>query len=125
MLEGHTNPVLRCAWSSNEKQIISASADGTIRTWDPAAGQEIAPTLYHFSHGWASLDHQNNRILACSPEAWRYVGWIVPDAVTGMPEWLPAETFRALPVVALWWESRVMTTRRHRQGAFCARRGSP
>jgi WD40 repeat protein len=97
-LQGHTGSVESCAWSPDGKRIVSASDDGTIRTWHAATGQEIAPTLYHFAQGWASLDHQNNRILACSPDAWRYLGWIVPDA-NGMPEWLPAETFGELPVV--------------------------
>jgi len=46
-----------------------------------------------------SVDHQNNRILACDSEAWRYLGWIVPEPGTGLPEWLPAETFGPLPVV--------------------------
>jgi hypothetical protein len=55
--------------------------------------------MYHFPQAWASLDHQNDRILACSPDAWRYLGGVVPDTDTGMPEWLPAETFGELPVV--------------------------
>jgi hypothetical protein len=55
--------------------------------------------MYHFSHGWASLDHQNNRILAWSADAWRYLAWILPDPEAGMPEWLPAETFGEFPLI--------------------------
>ncbi len=98
-LQGHTHWVMGCAWSPDGKRIVSASADGTVRTWDTATGQEIVPALYHFSQGWASLDHHNNRIVACSSNAWRSLGWIVPEPGTGMPEWLPAETFGELPVV--------------------------
>jgi hypothetical protein len=47
--------------------------------------------------------HPNNRILACGPDAWRSLGWVVPERGTGLPEMLPAETFGLLPVV----ESRV------------------
>lgn len=36
---------------------------------------------------------------ACDAEAWRYLGWIVPEAGSGLPERLPAETFGPLPVV--------------------------
>jgi hypothetical protein len=45
---------------------------------------------------WAAIDHPNNRILACDAEAWRYLGWIAPDA-GAFPEMLP-ETFGPLPV---------------------------
>jgi hypothetical protein len=26
-------------------------------------------------------------------DAWRSVGWVVPDEETGLPEWYPVETF--------------------------------
>ena len=48
---------------------------------------------------WGSIDHPANRIVACDPEAWRNLGWIVPEAGTGLPEMLPAETFGPLPEV--------------------------
>jgi hypothetical protein len=53
-------------------------------------GEEIAPAMYSFGEEWCSLDHKNNRVLACSREAWRYLGWVVPEAGSGMPEWVPA-----------------------------------
>ena len=75
---------------------------GTL--WDAATGAELAPTIYHLSpprgeNTWASVDHPNNRIVACGPDAWRSLGRVVPEAGTGMPEMLPAETFGALPVM--------------------------
>ena len=93
-----------CAWSPDGRRIVSASADGTVRFWDAATGAELAPTIYHLSpprgeNTWASVDHPNNRIVACGPDAWRSLGWVVPEAGTGMPEMLPAETFGALPVM--------------------------
>jgi WD40 repeat protein len=103
-LEGHQNSVWSCAWSPGGLRIVSASHDGTLRTWDAASGAELAPRIYHFSGrdgepAWCSVDHPGNRIMACGAGAWRYLGWIVPEAGTGLPEWLPAETFGALPVV--------------------------
>jgi hypothetical protein len=63
---------------------------------------EIAPTFYHFltpdgQTTWAAIDHPNNKIMACGAEAWRFLGWEVPDG-SGGTEWLPAETFGPLPV---------------------------
>jgi WD40 repeat protein len=96
--------VLGCAWSPDGQRIVSASADGTLRIWDSATGIELAPRIYqletpHDGSTWCAFDPQNNRILACGAEAWRFLGWVVPDAVTGWPEMLPAETFGPLPVV--------------------------
>jgi hypothetical protein len=46
---------------------------------------------------WATVDHRNNRILACHAEARRILSWRTtgPD---GMPLILPGETFGPLPV---------------------------
>jgi WD40 repeat protein/DNA polymerase III delta prime subunit len=103
-LRGHQGYVRACAWSPDGLRIISASEDGTLRTWDVASGAELAPRIYHFSDrdgepAWCSVDPARNRIMACNAEAWRYLGWVVPEAGTGLPEWLPAETFGPLPVV--------------------------
>jgi WD40 repeat protein len=92
-----------CAWSPDGRHIVSASLDGTLRTWDASTGVELAPRIYHIeapngAPTWATIDHPNNRIVACGPDAWRSLGWIVPGA-DGFPEWLPAETFGPLPVV--------------------------
>lgn len=39
-LRGHTQPVYGIGWSSDEKQIVTASADGTARIWDSATGTQ-------------------------------------------------------------------------------------
>jgi WD40 repeat protein len=102
-LSGHSNSVSACVWLAGGRRIVSASADGTFRIWDAAVGVEIGPRFYQFwvpGYGstWCAIDHQNNRILACDREAWRYLGWLVSNASTGWPEMLPAETFGPLPV---------------------------
>ena len=61
-----------------------------------ATAREIA--AFYNAPDWYSLDHANNRILACSPGAWRNIGWIVPGD-HGFPLRLPAETYGPLPVV--------------------------
>ncbi len=102
-LAGHESYVSGCAWSPDGSRIVSASFDCTLRMWDAVNYVEIAPTLYHFTTPdgqptWAAIDHPNNKILACGAEAWRCLGWVVPEEGTGLPEWLPAETFGPLPV---------------------------
>lgn len=86
------------------QRIVSASNDGTLRTWDADTGAELAPRIYHLrtphdGPTWCSVDFLNNRIVACGAEAWRCLGWVVPEEGTGLPEWLPAESFGPLPVI--------------------------
>jgi WD40 repeat protein len=101
-LSGHQKYVLGCAWSPDGLHILSSSHDGTLIVWDAETGTRIAPEIHRLRapHGhpsWCSIDPQQNRILACGSEAWRSLGWVVPDA-NGLPELLPAETFGPLPV---------------------------
>jgi WD40 repeat protein len=101
-LSGHQDYVRGCAWSPDGHCIVSSSFDGTLRTWDADTGFELAPTIYHLTtpHGgptWCSADFVNNRIVACGAEAWRCLGWVVPEEGTGLPEWLPADSFGPLP----------------------------
>ncbi|PVF93520.1 WD40 repeat-like protein [Serendipita vermifera] len=42
---GHTDKILSVAWSSNGRQIVSGSADHTIRLWDTETGQAIGEPL--------------------------------------------------------------------------------
>ncbi|PVF90877.1 hypothetical protein CPB86DRAFT_686878, partial [Serendipita vermifera] len=42
---GHTDRVLSVVWSSNGRQIVSGSADHTIRLWDTQTGQAIGKPL--------------------------------------------------------------------------------
>ncbi len=101
-LIGHGGPVNGCAWSADGERIVSASWDGTLRIWDARTGRLLAPVIHQFARpfpSWCAIDPLTNQILACDGEAWRYLGWVVPSSVNGMPEILPAEVFGPLPVV--------------------------
>jgi WD40 repeat protein/DNA polymerase III delta prime subunit len=98
----HQAPVWTCAWSPDGLRILSSSHDGTLAIWDAVTGTRIAPEIHHLHApnsrpSWCVIDPQQNRILACDSEAWRSLGWVVPDRANGLPELLPAETFGPLP----------------------------
>ncbi len=38
---GHTQPVWSACWSADGRTLLSASADGTARLWDPTSGAEL------------------------------------------------------------------------------------
>ena len=48
----------------------------------------------------AALDFENNRILAASPEAWRFLGWRAFDPETQTYRMLPADHLEPLPPIA-------------------------
>ena len=78
----------------------AASSQRLLDIVAPAdVNEAIRQGLDDVSHGrtWAAIDHPNNRILACGPDAWRSLGWVAPDPATGHLRMLPAETFGPLP----------------------------
>jgi WD40 repeat protein len=100
-LTGHESWVQSCAWSPDGRWIASGSRDGTLRLWDAETGVELDRRIYFRrtpdGTTWATVDHRNNRILACHADAWCILGWRTtgPD---GFPVILPAETFGPLPI---------------------------
>ncbi|MBZ5620423.1 MAG: NACHT domain-containing protein [Acidobacteriia bacterium] len=96
-LAGHSSYVTGCAWSPDGRQVMAWFADGSISIFDAATLTETGPRCYHLKppHSkptWASFDPLHNRILAYGEDAWRSVGYVIPDE-TGMPMWLPIEAF--------------------------------
>ncbi|MBM3737284.1 MAG: TIR domain-containing protein [Acidobacteria bacterium] len=91
VLTGHEDTVTSVHWHAN--WIVSASTDGSLRIWDAGTGRCLRTLQAFFNDEWASIDEENQKILACSPEAWRDLAWS-----TGDGDWIPAEAPGPLPV---------------------------
>lgn len=97
ILKGHTGPVWGCAFAPDGHRIASVSNDGTLRIWDVETGAEIGFRIHLLGDGeFAVLAPDGSRAIQVSREAWRDLGWLVPDA-TGALTRYPAETFGPLP----------------------------
>lgn len=95
--EGHSGAVLACAFSPDGSLVLSGGGDGTLKLWEVDTG-EVCMTLVNAPHGeTAALDERHNRILAASPDAWRYLGWRYFDPQANRLRILPAEHFGPLP----------------------------
>jgi len=94
-LSGHSSSVNGCAWSPDGRRVLSASDDGSVRIFDAETGVECGPQCWHLQArrgepSWASVDPKTKRVLHYGPDAWRSVGYVVPDE-DGMPVWVPVE----------------------------------
>jgi WD40 repeat protein len=97
VLRGHENGVWNCAFAPDGTRLASASWDNTLRLWEPVSGQEAGCRWHFFSDGSrASLDLAGNRIIQVSGDAWRWLGWLAPDAAGALTRY-PAEVFGPLP----------------------------
>lgn len=96
-LSGHVGLVNAGSFSSDDRRIVSAGADGTVRFWDAQSGDEIAVRLYHLSGGeTATLRTDGSGAVGVSPGAWEWLGWRFVNPETGKADMLPAEYFGPL-----------------------------
>ncbi|MBV6500171.1 MAG: hypothetical protein CJBNEKGG_02641 [Prosthecobacter sp.] len=95
-LQGHSNIVWACAWSPDGSKLLSGSDDNTLKVWDALSGSCLWTGMVLPAGQTASLEAQ--RLLSCSQDAWRWLGWRWTDPRSGDMRVLPAEHFGPLPV---------------------------
>ncbi|KAH6696713.1 WD40-repeat-containing domain protein [Leptodontidium sp. MPI-SDFR-AT-0119] len=98
ILEGHTDVVTSVAFSSDGKQIVSGSDDGTVRLWDAATGHQVLPILEGHISGVSSV--------AFSPDGTQIVSGSSDETVR---LWDAATGQQALPALEghILWVSSV------------------
>jgi hypothetical protein len=68
-----------------------------VRVWDVETGREIGRIEMLPNGESASFFGPDLTLSYASPGAWRWLGWLAPDPVTGVITRYPAETFGPLP----------------------------
>jgi WD40 repeat protein len=71
-LQGHTAAVLQLAYSPDGKRLVSRSADGTVKEWDAATGQEIRTIkLKDYPQGrvWAQYSPDGKQLVVVNRDA--------------------------------------------------------
>ena len=66
-LAGHTAEVLSAAYSPDGMHIVTASADGTARIWDPNTGQEERTLPGHTNWVWSAAYSPDGKMIATEP----------------------------------------------------------
>jgi len=96
-LTGHSDSVTSSVFSRDGRRVLSGSSDNTLKVWNATTGKCLWTGLLLPDQQWAAVDFAGNRILAASPEAWRFLGSRITDSRTGRLRILPAEYYGRLP----------------------------
>ena len=68
-----------------------------MRLWDVASGRPVGFRVQMLPDGaWACLDAAGERVIRVHGDAWRWLGWLAPDAKGVMTRW-PLEVFGRVP----------------------------
>lgn len=56
-MEGHSDTVYKVCFQEDEPQLISGSADCTVKLWDIVAGKKYKTLTHHKKSVWSLLPH--------------------------------------------------------------------
>jgi len=90
-LAGHTGPVYALAYSTNPWVLASASADRTVRRWDPNSGAEIGNDKRPFTGDMRSVAFSTDGLMMAAAgdprnlTLWSMNSWEVTRTMTGHP----------------------------------------
>ena len=96
-LNGHTSAVYSGAWSPDGARLLSGSRDNALKVWDAVSGECLQTFVTFPESSWATIDEQQHRVRRASPEAWRWLGWLIPDSTTHQLRRIPLESFGPIP----------------------------
>jgi WD40 repeat protein len=91
MYKGHTGAIWDLVPSTDRRYFATASADETIRIWDPQREQAIL-SLFVAENDWVLWTPEG--YYACSPGGERLMGWHVNQGWNRMALFYPAAQFR-------------------------------
>ena len=89
-LRGHAGPVYAVAPSPDDRYLLSASTDQTLRIWDPLRGQLLS--LFFVGSEWVAWTPKG--YYACSAGGERLMGWQINHGWDQMASYYPAVRFR-------------------------------
>jgi WD40 repeat protein len=75
----HDNLVTKAVLTKDETRILSWSADGTVRLWDAASGQQIGPAMKHDRDGAMLRKDVNGAVL--TKDETRILSWSADGTV--------------------------------------------
>jgi len=90
VFESHADSVCAVAPSPDGRYLLTASADQTIRIWDPERGQSL---LYLFFAGDDWIAWTPEGYYAASPGGERLMGWQVSNGLEQVGTFVPASQF--------------------------------
>lgn len=90
-LRGHTGAVTTVAVSPDDRYLLSASDDQTLRIWDPQRGEPLL-SLFFAGDDWIAWTPEG--YYAASPGGERLMGWHVNTALDRVAAFYPAAQFR-------------------------------
>ena len=80
--------------------ILSGSRDHTLKVWEAVSGTCLWTGTLLPEGQTASIDERTQRVMSASPEAWRWLAWLVTDPQTGKVRRLPIAAGEPIGVVA-------------------------